>query len=87
MVSVGLKWFLVPGFAVITSMCGRSVVLETCTRPPILAFILRNSTANCNVPPKIGFISTTHFYITVGFFLLQSVSSFRFPHNIIFKLI
>ena len=38
---------------------------------------------------KISFISTTHFYITVSklFFLLQSVSSFRFLHNIIFKLI
>ena len=35
MVSVGLKWFLVSGCRVITSMRGRSVVLETCTRPPI----------------------------------------------------
>ena len=38
---------------------------------------------------KISFISTTHFYITVSklFFLFQSVFSFRFPYNIIFKLI
>lgn len=38
MVSVGLKWFLVSGCRVITSMRGRSVVLETCTRPPIHCF-------------------------------------------------
>ena len=79
--SVGLKWFLVSGCPVITSMRGRSVVLDTCTRPPIhFVFILWNSTANCNVPPQLlfylvqagvsQFVAKISFISTTHFYLL-----------------